>query len=489
MDTVMNILGVAQAIYAQYERVKCCKCQSRRLVERIQILMRPIKTFQAQPTKTVSPQLEEMLQKLLSSLEKAKRLLVKYSHQNWMQKFLKANEALEEFSSVNEHLSDAAEGLSLLLQVEQTFKESFRRDVLHRENNQDFEADRVSWEEMLKNSKEARDGVENIQCGVIQIQNKLDEVLQKLDAGQRTSTADVETIEIEKRFLTKWTLWKEFENHVLYKGEYHKSPVAIKVFKNPVITSTQKVRELFRKEIKAMKRFESPHIIRMYGICIDESGPRPEFSIVTEYCEKGTLRDVVRREPDLSWKIRLQMALHAAVGLYRLHQTGDKSQLHGSINSNRFLVAEGYNVKLSGFELSQTESSLRRKHKEKKGKDISPSAYVCPQGLASVNHIYDLPSEIYSFGIVLWEIATGKIPFRGYTSQEIYQKVYKEGYQEPLGEDCPAGLREVINHCRNYQPSKRPSAEGRTLLAKGQSPPMHPSIVDSLLTISTTTVT
>ncbi|XP_048371781.1 mixed lineage kinase domain-like protein [Sphaerodactylus townsendi] len=472
MDTVTNILGAAQTIYALFERVKCCKCQSRRLVERVRILMRPIETLQARSTKTVSPQLEEMLQKLLSVLEKAKNLLVKYSQQNWMQKLLKANECLEEFSSVNEQLSDAAEGLSLLLQVEQTFKKSFQRDVLRREDSQDFEADRASLEEMHKNSKDTRDGVENIQREVVQLQNKLDKVLQKLDAGQRSSLADVETVEIEKRLLTKWTLLREFDSHVLYKGEYHKSPVAIKVFKNPVITSTQKVRELFSKEIKAMKRFESPHILRMYGICIDESGSRPEFSIVTEYCEKGTLREVVRKEPDLPWKIRLQMALHAAVGVYRLHQTGDKSQLHGSINSNKFLVAEGYNVKLSGFELSQTESSLRRKHKEKKEKEISPSAYVCPQGLASVNHIYDLPSEIYSFGIVLWEIATSKTPFRGCTSQEIYQKVCKEGYQEPLGKDCPAGLLEVINLCRSYQPSKRPSAE---------------AIVDALWSISSTT--
>ncbi|XP_054856660.1 mixed lineage kinase domain-like protein [Eublepharis macularius] len=472
MDTVKDVLSVAQAIYAQCEQVKCCKCQSRRLVERIHILMWPIETFQAQPTKTVSPQLEDMLQKLLSSLEKAKRLLVKYSRKNWLQKFLKASEILEEFSSVNEHLSDAAEGLSLLLQVEQTFKESFQRDVLHRENDQDFEADRMSWEEMLKNSKEVRDGVENIWYGVTQMQSKLEEVLQKLDKRPKSTIMDVEITEIEKRFLTKWTFLKEFESHVLYKGEYHKSSVAIKVFKTPVITSTQKVRDVFRKEIKAMKRFESPHILRLYGICIDESGSRPEFSIVTEYCEKGTLWDVLKNEPDIPWKIRIQMALHAAIGLYRLHQTGDKSQLHGCINSSKFLVAEGYNVKLSGFELSRTESSFRQKHKEKKQKEVSPSAYVSPQGLASVNHIYDAPSEIYSFGVVLWEIITGKIPFKGCTSQEIYQKVYKEGYQEPLGEDCPSDLQEVINQCRNFQPSKRPTAE---------------AIVDSLWTISSTT--
>ncbi|XP_077166726.1 mixed lineage kinase domain-like protein [Paroedura picta] len=459
MDYVKNILSAAQAIYAQYERVKCCKLQSRRLAERVHILMQPIKTLQAQPNKKVSPQLEKVLRQLLRSLEKARGLLEKYTHQNWMQKLMKASEALEEFSRVNEELSDAAGGLSLLLQVEQTFKETFQSDVLRQENRKDFEADKALLEEMLENSKETRDGVENIQCGIKQIQSTLDGFVRTMEAKLKMSTADVETIEIEKRFLTNWTFLKEFESNVLYKGEYHKSPVAIKVFKNPVITSTQQVRDLFRKEVKAMKRFESPHILRMYGICIDESGPSPEFSIVTEYCEKGTLRDVLREEPNLSWKIRIQMALDAAIGLYRLHQTGDKSHLHGSINSNKFLVTEGYHVKLSGFELSQTESSLRRKHKEKKQKEISSSAYLSPQALSSMNHIADLPSEIYSFGIVLWEIVTGKTPFRGCTSQEIYEKIYMKGYQEPLGEDCPAGLQEIINQCRNHQPPKRPSAE------------------------------
>lgn len=46
------------------------------------------------------------------------------------------------------------------------------------------------------------------------------------------------------------------------------------------------------------------------------------------------------------------------------------------------------------------------------------------------------------------------------TSKEICQKVYKQGCQEPLGDDCPPGLQAIINQCRDFQPSKRPTAEG-----------------------------
>ncbi|EMP24970.1 Mixed lineage kinase domain-like protein [Chelonia mydas] len=220
----------------------------------------------------------------------------------------------------------------------------------------------------------------------------------------------------------------------------------------------RKVREIFRKEIETMKKFESPNILRMYGICIDESGSSPCFSIVMEYCEKGTLRDVLTRKPQLPWETRIRMALDAARGLYRLHQTGEKSKLHGCINSTKFLVAKGYCVKLSGFELSKTESSIKRSCK-KKLTDVPASAYISPLGLASLSH---------NFGIVLWEIATGKIPFEGCTSQEIYQKVYEQRYQAPVGEDCPSHLQDVINQCRAFEPLQRPSAE---------------EIVDSLIAI------
>ncbi|XP_067386243.1 mixed lineage kinase domain-like protein [Emydura macquarii macquarii] len=475
MEVMEKVLNVAHVIYTQYEQVKCCKHQCHRLVDRIHILLKPVEVLWAQPPKQISLHVEETLQKLLETLEKAQELVKKYSQTNWLKKFLKASDAVEEFARVNSCLGDAAQGLSLLLQAEhkQFFLKAFWQDTCRQEDSQDTEADKVLWEELLARSKETKDAVDNVHDSVSHVGTKVDDAISKVedvrqmmkelkDAVMKKDNAvpREEIIEIKKEDLTKipWTFLMESKSHTLYKGEYLKCPVAIKVFKNPVITSTEKVRDIFRKETETMKKFESPNILRMYGICIDESDSSPRFSIVMEYCEKGTLRDVLTRKPQLPWETRIRMALDAARGLYRLHQTGKKSKLHGCINSTKFLVAKGYCVKLSGFELSKTESSIKRNF-EKKSTMVPASAYLSPQGLASLSHKYDVPSEIYSFGIVLWEIATGKIPFEGCTSQQIYQKVYEQRYQAPVEEECPSDLREVINLCRAFEPSQRPSAE------------------------------
>ncbi|TKS73882.1 Mixed lineage kinase domain-like protein [Collichthys lucidus] len=67
-----------------------------------------------------------------------------------------------------------------------------------------------------------------------------------------------------------------------------------------------------------MKRFESPNILRMFGICVkDEEGPSPQFLIIMEYCDKGSLRQVLDSDCKLSWTRKAYMCLDAAKGLYR----------------------------------------------------------------------------------------------------------------------------------------------------------------------------
>ncbi|XP_058011508.1 mixed lineage kinase domain-like protein isoform X3 [Ahaetulla prasina] len=378
MDIVERILAVAKIIYGQYQHVKYCKKQKERLVKRMEILLRPIELLQAQSLSKLSSSLKWMLQNMLDLLLEAQELFEKYKNHNVLERFMKAGEMLEEFANLNERFGDMGQGLLLQLQVEQKMLVSFQKCVVSKECCQDLAEDKVCWKEMAKGQQEE---------------------------------SHTEITEINKQFLTKVTFLSEMKDHILYKGEYYKSPVAIKVFKNPLTINTKKVRQIFEEEIRTLKRLESSYIVRLYGICIDESGTIPQFSIVTEYCEKGTLREVLRKEPDLPWKIRCDMASDAAAGLYRLHQTGDKCQLHRCINSSKFLVAKGYCVKLSGFKLDQTESSISQKSKDKVPREVSSLAYICPEGLASLHHPYNLASEIYSFGIVLWEIATGKLPF------------------------------------------------------------------------------
>uniref|UniRef100_A0A8C5RP31 Tyrosine-protein kinase catalytic domain-containing protein n=1 Tax=Laticauda laticaudata TaxID=8630 RepID=A0A8C5RP31_LATLA len=296
MDIVEHILAVAKVIYDQYQHMKYCKKQKERLIKRMEILLRPIELLQAQPLSKLSSSLKFMLQNMLDLLLEAQELFEKYKNYNMLERFVKAGEILEEFAHLNERFGDMGQGLLLQLQVEQKMLVSFQKYVVSKECCQDLAEDKVCWKEMIKDPN-------------------LTVFVQSLFPGQQ-GEAHTEITEINKDFLTKMTFLFEMKDHILYKGEYYKSPVAVKVFKNPLTTNTKKVREIFEEEIRTLKRLESSYIVRLYGICIDERMV-PQFSIITEYCEKGTLREVLRKEQDLPWKIRRDMASDAAAGLYR----------------------------------------------------------------------------------------------------------------------------------------------------------------------------
>ncbi|NWX19048.1 MLKL protein, partial [Aegotheles bennettii] len=464
MDIVEMVFSVAQAIHAQFEQVKCCKHQCQRLVERIEILLEPVRILQAQSSKRLSHHEEALLKKLLLALGEAQKLVMKYSQSSWIQKFLRAHSAGEEFVWVNDSLGDIAQGLSLLLQAEQkqNFLEAFQAKICRRQDAEDLRDDKAFLDQVIASTEEPKDVAGEIyidrQCmesKVDWMQSELNKIvrLKKVNVGKREDIT-----EISRDQLTFYRHLQDTESYDLYEGEYLKYPVAIKTFKRPLTTDPAKVRDIFEKEVQTLKKFESPNILRMYGICIEEKDGSPCFSIVMEYCKHGTLRDVLTKQQHLSWEVRIRMALGAARGLYRLHQTEEKSRLHGCICSSKFLVAGDYCVKLSGFELGETESSIKRKAK-KNWQQVSMLAYVAPENLKDISYTYQRPCEIYSFGIVLWEIATSKIPFEGCTPQEIMEKICNHHYCDPVGEGCPADLRKVIDQCRAFDPSQRPSAE------------------------------
>ncbi|XP_038130764.1 mixed lineage kinase domain-like protein, partial [Cyprinodon tularosa] len=248
----------------------------------------------------------------------------------------------------------------------------------------------------------------------------------------------------------------------VYKGEFGGFMVAIKKYSGATNTKPREIKSIFDKEVDNMKRFESPNILRMFGICIQgENTSNPEFLVIMEYCKNGSLRDFLNSKHELLWTRKASMCLDAAQGLYRLHLSEEVSKLHMGITSSKFLVDENYRVKLGGLELAKTETSLKRTAKDKeKDKDISSVCYSSPQQLGNINHTYSKECEIYSLGIVLWEIATRKKPFEdcGGDDNIIYKKVFENKYQEPLPADCPESLGELITACRAYESSERPSA-------------------------------
>ncbi|XP_078526480.1 mixed lineage kinase domain-like protein isoform X2 [Lissotriton helveticus] len=465
MELVEGILSVAQRVYSLCEQASCNKKQCKRLCHRIKILMVPVERIHQHPEMLQS--VEQVLRELRITMENAKHWVVKYRHMGWWRKLLQANSIKEELEQINGRIGDAADGLVLLLQAEHgnKFLDFFQEDRLRRQNEKDAKEDLQEIKKYFESGiVQLPDAVDNVHKDVklfgSQMQDLGSQMQDLLAMVTKTMIPQRPDItEIKKEDLVIGEPLMETDTSILYKGEYHRATVAIKRFKDSLAIDTHMVRKDFEKEARTMKNFRCPHILCMYGICIDMEGVRPVFSIVMEYCEKGTLRSVLEKEAELPWDTRKRMALDAARALYRLHQTEVKSFVHGSINSTKFLVDGRYCVKLAGFELSKTESSLKRETPESRSQKAANSlVYHSPQRLSDIHFKYDKASEIYSFGIVLWEIATRETPLKGFTPEMILEKVGSEKYQEPLPSDCPSDLQELIDSCRAYDPTQRPSA-------------------------------
>ncbi|XP_041077011.1 mixed lineage kinase domain-like protein [Polyodon spathula] len=458
MDFIEPILSIAQELYSLCCEVKANRSRCRRLASRVQALMVTVKTIQTQGPEGQPAVVCRGLQELKGTLESAREMVKKYCFMNKVRKFIEGHGLREDFNLLNERLNDAVNDLSLALHSDEKerLQKIFRVLTREQEDEEDSEQDRRDMETLLSQQLQINEKVETVRETVDSTLGDLREIKSMLNSMKKRSPTlpDIREIKIEELKYNSEPFMKT-NNSEVYKGEYNKFTVAIKRFTYQMSTSADEVRRVFKKEVETMRRFESPNILRMYGICVlKENSPVPDFLIVMEFCKHGSLRQVLDGKQELSWQTRIQMCLDAAQGLYRLHQSEEKFKVHGCINSNKFLVDSGFRVKLGGFELAKTETSLR-KNKDKQSHAL---CYCSPQQLDSINHQYDKACEVYSFGIVLWEVATRKIPFKDLTPKQIHQQVFIEKYKEPLPQDCPPQLAKVIDACRSFDPFQRPTA-------------------------------
>ncbi|KAM4734172.1 mixed lineage kinase domain-like protein [Anableps anableps] len=460
MDYVEPILSIASQIYTLVENVKANKKRCCRVVQRVKTLEDLVKSIKQRDAVEHSAEVENALKGLSITLKSAQGLIEKYSLANLVKRILKSSSHGDEFNSVNERLNDAFQSLALALQLEhgnQVFK-VFEQISRQTEDEVDSREDDAELKRMLM---EYGEYVETMQRELEDIKSNVVKIVEMLNKP-RIITMDIRMIKPEELKNIEEKPFMTTPTSEVYKGEFGGFTVAIKKYTGALNAKPGEVKSVFNKEVDTMKRFESPNILRMFGICIrEENTSNPEFLLIMEYCEKGSLRDVLNSKHELLWTRKASMCLDAAQGLYRLHLTEEISKLHMSITSSKFLVDENYRLKLGGFELAKTETSLKRTTKDKeKDKIISSLCYSSPQQLGNINYAYTKECEIYSLGIVLWEIATRKKPFEDCDGDDkiISKKVCEERYQEPLPADCPESLGELISACRAYESSRRPSA-------------------------------
>ena len=232
---------------------------------------------------------------------------------------------------------------------------------------------------------------------------------------------------------------------VVYKAEDTKlkRTVALK-FLPPELTHIPDVHERFMREAQAAAALDHPNICTVYEFDKDED---TKF-ISMAYIEGQSLRKKIESGP-LELDEALNMASQVAEGLKEAHKKGI---VHRDIKSANIMVTENKQAKIMDFGLARmTETTLVTQE----GMTMGTIAYMSPEQARGEK--VDLRTDIWSWGVVLYEMLTGQLPFRGEHEQAIVYAILKEK-PEPitsLKTDIPESIEQVVSKALEKDPDKR----------------------------------
>uniref|UniRef100_A0A452ER97 Ephrin type-A receptor 2 n=1 Tax=Capra hircus TaxID=9925 RepID=A0A452ER97_CAPHI len=257
------------------------------------------------------------------------------------------------------------------------------------------------------------------------------------------------TTEIHPSCVTRQKVIGAGEFGEVYKGTLKASgkkevPVAIKTLKAGY---TEKQRVDFLSEASIMGQFSHHNIIRLEGVV---SKYKP-LMIITEYMENGAL-DKFLREKDGEFSV-LQL-----VGMLRGVAAGMKylanmSYVHRDLAARNILVNSNLVCKVSDFGLSRVlEDDPEATYTTSGGK--IPIRWTAPEAISYRK--FTSASDVWSYGIVMWEVMTyGERPYWELSNHEV-MKAISDGFRLPAPMDCPSAIYQLMAQCWQQERSRRP---------------------------------
>lgn len=229
----------------------------------------------------------------------------------------------------------------------------------------------------------------------------------------------------------------------VFRGIWNGTDVAIKVFLEQDLNAENM--EDFCNEISILSRVRHPNVILFLGACTKP----PRLSMVTEYMERGSLYHLIHlsgQKKQLSWRRRLKMLRDICRGLMCIHRM---KIVHRDIKSANCLVNKHWTVKICDFGLSRmmTDANLRD------ASSAGTPEWMAPELIR--NEPFTEKCDIFSLGVIMWELCTLNRPWEGIPSERVIYAVAHEGSRL----DIPEGpLGRLITDCWS-EPDERPSCE------------------------------
>ncbi|KAJ8904932.1 hypothetical protein NDN08_001445 [Rhodosorus marinus] len=185
----------------------------------------------------------------------------------------------------------------------------------------------------------------------------------------------------------------------VYKGLFRGEIVAIKKAHANTLKSRKAIEE-FQREVAVLCALNHPNILRFMGACTQP----PNLIIVTEFCARGTLFDYLHKENQKPpWALYKKMALDLCQGMMYLHSS---NLLHRDLKSSNLMLSNNFDIKVGDFGLTRVQQSFGPMTGQ-----CGTFQYMAPEVLGS--RPYSEKADVFSFGIILWEMAAKQLPYFG----------------------------------------------------------------------------
>ncbi|MBN1271657.1 MAG: protein kinase [Candidatus Aminicenantes bacterium] len=220
--------------------------------------------------------------------------------------------------------------------------------------------------------------------------------------------------------------------------------IALKLIK-PEIASDKKTIERFRNELTTARKIVQKNVCRMYDLNKDKN----RYYITMEYVSGGDLKKLIRRAKRLDAGTAISIVKQICEGLEEAHGLGI---VHRDLKPNNIMIDDNGNARIMDFGIAR---SVKEKGITGSGILIGTPEYMSPEQVEAKD--IDQRSDIYSLGIIFYEMVTGRLPFDGDTplAVALMQKDKTPKDPKKLNPQIPVDLCDVILRCLEKKREKR----------------------------------
>uniref|UniRef100_A0A673KZL7 non-specific serine/threonine protein kinase n=1 Tax=Sinocyclocheilus rhinocerous TaxID=307959 RepID=A0A673KZL7_9TELE len=235
----------------------------------------------------------------------------------------------------------------------------------------------------------------------------------------------------------------------VYKGKWH-GDVAVKILK--VTNPTPEQLQAFRNEVAVLRKTRHVNIVLFMGYMT-----KSNMAIVTQWCEGSSLyKHLHVQETNFQMFQLMDIARQTAQGMDYLHA---KNIIHRDMKSNNIFLHEGLTVKIGDFGLATVKARWSGSHRVEQ-----PSGsilWMAPEVIRMQdNNPYSFQSDVYSYGVVLYELMTGELPYSMIGNRDQIIFMVGRGYLTPdlskLYKSCPKAMKRLVADCIQKSKDDRP---------------------------------